>query len=261
MAPSIDFTHELAGLPQDEAHLRMPLHVFIGEAVDAASYQRRYQEPQTTAAGVALPGMSSAKLKLAPEMPDEILALVEQVQQAQVEYVLAATPNLTKDKLARAGFLVDELDAALDWLFDDGVEDEKDAQLATLKSTTESDAIDAQAILLGQYAALARPHAAALHGVGGFDAAYIDEAAALGKELLALPPRAGPPSEAARDAIVRRNRLLQLLQLRVNLVRASARFVFRRFPEIVRESTSAYARNRRAAARRAKAALGEVKTG
>ncbi|WP_437722481.1 hypothetical protein [Sorangium sp. So ce861] len=56
--------------------------------------------------------------------------------------------------------------------------------------------------------------------------------------------------EKARDALLLRNKVIGLLNARISTVRAAARFVFRDRPDIVRESTSAYERRRRAEAKR-----------
>ena len=82
-------------------------------------------------------------------------------------------------------------------------------------------------------------------GLGGFDDGLIDEAFALAKTLRTLPAISPAASASARDALLRRNRLLQLLDQYVGRVRSAARFVFRHHPEIVRQATSAYARRLR----------------
>ena len=58
--------------------------------------------------------------------------------------------------------------------------------------------------------------------------------------------------ENTRRALDVRNRVATLLVDRMGLVRSAVRFVFRNQPEIARESGSAFARRRRAAARRNK---------
>jgi hypothetical protein len=91
-----------------------------------------------------------------------------------------------------------------------------------------------------------------MDGLGGFDAAHIDEARTVAAELRARPSAAATGSDASRAALALRNKLVVLLMGRMSAVRAAARFVFRGQPEIVREVTSDYERRRRAAGRRAK---------
>jgi hypothetical protein len=156
----------------------------------------------------------------------------------------------------RGRFLLDEITAALEWHFDDGVQDENDDKLAALGKAHADDpeTMDALASALDDYAALAEPHRAALDGLGGFDAAHIDEARKVAAALRDAPQTAIALSPAARDAIKLRNQMVSLLWERMSAVRAAAKFVYRGEPKILRESSSAYERRKRAASRRAKAA-------
>ncbi len=63
-------------------------------------------------------------------------------------------------------------------------------------------------------------------------------------------PRNEPVSSEATAALAKRNRFLQLLDQRVRRVRAVARFVFRKHPDIVRGVISLYERKRRLDAKR-----------
>ena len=148
------------------------------------------------------------------------------------------------DPVGRATYLASEIDAAIAFLFDDGIEDEKDGKLAAIRAAHADTGTSANALAaeLADYVKLASEHRAALDGLGGFDAALIGEA----KELVAqLREHAPIESAEADEALDERNRLITLLQRRVGLVRAAARFVFRRDPAIIREVTSAYERRRR----------------
>jgi hypothetical protein len=79
------------------------------------------------------------------------------------------------DPIARGRFLLSELTAVLAFYFDDGVEDEKDAQLARVDAEHEDDpqTADALAAALDNYATLAVAHRKELDGLGGFEASYI----------------------------------------------------------------------------------------
>ena len=91
-----------------------------------------------------------------------------------------------------------------------------------------------------------------IDGLGGFDAALIDEANTIATKLRERPAVPVMEPEKVRAARVLRNRVVTLLRDKMILVRSAAKFVFRKSPEIARESTSVYERRRRAAARRAK---------
>jgi len=250
-----NLTSEVAAASSEDV-IRVPFHVFIGEATDAAKFFAARWSPTIVLGRVTAPGLDSVKSRLPKSTGDELLTLIGQSQDAQTAYLLTAHPKLSKDVLDRALFVESEIEAVLEFLFDDGVEDEKDAQFAAITSSeaAKSDSIDALGVRLGQWVALAKPLVKDLDGLGGFDRKLIDEAATLSKTLLALPaPGADPKVKAKLDS---RNRVLAVTQKRINLVRASARYVFRDRPEIVREVTSSYERKRKAAARRAKAGGG-----
>ncbi|MEO7329042.1 MAG: hypothetical protein ABI193_10715 [Minicystis sp.] len=238
----------------------VPLHVLFGEAVDVARFFAKYWKPQKEAGAPAVPGLESAASKNGNGVPkmtaktgEEILSLQRAAQEAQTRYLLVVDPGNTAELTERARFLLDEMTATLEWLFDDGVEDEKDAQLARLGAAHADDpqSADALASALDDYATLCKPHEAEMDGLGGFEVAYIAEANALAAELRGRPAQATPMSEQARAAITLRNRMVTLLWERMSTVRGAARFVFRKQPDLVREATSAYERRRRAASRRA----------
>ncbi|XYH95850.1 hypothetical protein ACMHYB_50000 [Sorangium sp. So ce1128] len=85
--------------------------------------------------------------------------------------------------------MLDEITATLEWLFDDGVEDENDARLAKLGQADADDpaTADALALALDDYAALGAPHREAMDGLGGLEAAMLDEARELAAALRAHP--------------------------------------------------------------------------
>ncbi|MCA9653654.1 MAG: hypothetical protein H6712_26590 [Myxococcales bacterium] len=256
---SMEILHaEARALDPDRVALRLPFHVLVGEAVDVARFFERYYEEERAPKTKTLlrPGLSSiGHDRLPPSTADRLLALVDEVQAAQTDYQLAASAPEGDEDLARGRFVLSELTAALDFLFDDGVEDERDVQLLRVRrANDDTSSTDALAAALADYAGLAAHYRDELHGFGDFDGALIDEAASLADALRERSARG--PSEAAvqaREALQWRNRLATLLTDEVARVRRAARFVFRHHPQIVREATSTYERRSRAARRRAAA--------
>lgn len=249
LSPVERWKPEAAKLPSDELKIAVPLHVLFGEAVDVAKFYDKYF---TAAEG--RPGLVSvvdASRNLTKKTGDDLLSLREAAQQANTEYLLAVAPGAAAP-MERAAFVLNEMTATLEWLFDDGVEDERDAQLASIKKahadTPESH--DAWAAELTDHAALAQQYRKEMDGLGGFDVALIDEAKSLAAALRDRPAIPAGTSEKAAIARALRSRLATLLSNRLQVVRAAARFVFRQHPAIVREATSAYERRRRTAARR-----------
>lgn len=256
------WTEEALATPGgEELILSIPLHVLFGEAVDVAKFFKTYWKAEEKDGNVVRRGLEMAagnkkkkSNKLTAKTGEEILSLQRAAVEAGTRYRLVVDPK-QESPLERGQVVLDEITATLEWLFDDGVEDEKDAMLAKLEKAHVDDpgSADALALALDDYAALASPHREDMDGLGDFDAAMLDEAKKLSAALRERPTQTTGLSPKAREALILRNKIIGLLVERISLVRAAARFVFRNQPEIVREATSAYERRRRAeTARRAK---------
>jgi len=246
--------------------LPQPVHVISGEAVDVARFAATYwaakRDPRT--GQVILPGLEMAGMrdKLPPTIAGEILQLRDAFEEANTKYLLTVTPKAEQSPMARARFVIGEIAAALQWLFDDGVSDEKDARLAKVMSAHANDpgTLDAVASQLADYGALAEAYRSDLEAIEAFDVGLIDEAKELAAKLRERAPGVRRPNAEEGEALDLRNRVGTLLLRRMNVVRAAARWVFRHHPEVVREVTSAYERRRRSEARRAKRKADEGKT-
>jgi hypothetical protein len=236
--------------------LTTPLHVLLGEAVDVARFCEHNWEPVFVPKTETLlrPGLKSAgKKQIERLISEEILVLQQLVQEAHTAYLLAVKPSADAS-VTRAQFVVDELASALEWLFDDGVTDERDAQLATIVEAhrDDPDSEDALAGELADYLGLAMLVKDDLAELAAFDIALLGEARSLVavlRDRSALRARANNTESAI--LIERRNRFAALLSRRMARVRAAARYVYRQHPDIVKQVTSAYERRRRAARRRA----------
>jgi hypothetical protein len=242
---------------------RVPIYVLTGEAIDVARFfQRRWAAQREPNGKVVVPGLELCQGRggITPELGQEILELQQEVQSAQSAYLLTVSPRAEAAPTERAHFILGEMSSVLEWYMDDGVEDEKDAQLDRLNETYRDAASqDALAAALDDYVALASRYRTELDGLGDFDAALLDEAKALSAQLRERSAqRIGPQNVSAEQrALELRARLATLLAQKMSQVRAAAQFVFRRNPTIVREATSAYQRRRRADRRRR---AGEVTT-
>jgi hypothetical protein len=258
MAEELKNWTELAWqLDADEVvSLRVPLHVLTGEAVDVARFfLRRWKAERDPSGKVIMPSLELCKGfgGVTPELAEEILSLQQEVQAAQAAYLLTVSPKAEAAPTERAEFVLGEITAVLEWLMEDGVEDEKDAQLDRLADTYRDAASqDALAAALDDYAGLASRYRAELDGLGDFDVALLDEAKTLAVRLRERSAeRIGPQNATGEEcAQALRSRLASMLLQRMNTVRSAAQFVFRHHPNIVREATSAYERRRRAARRR-----------
>jgi hypothetical protein len=240
----------------DVAVPRLPIHVLTGEAIDVARFfQRRWAAERDTNGKVVVPGLELCQGRggITPGLGQEILELQQEVQAAQSAYMLTVSPKAEAAPTERAHFILSEISSVLEWYMDDGLEDEKDAQLDRLNETYRDAASqDALAAALDDYVALASRCRTELDGLGDFDVALLDEAKALSAKLRERSAqRMGPQNVSAEQrALELRARLASMLAQRMGLVRSAAQFVFRRSPNVVREVTSAYQRRRRAERRR-----------
>jgi hypothetical protein len=127
----------------------------------------------------------------------------------------------------RGEFLLSELKAALSFLFDDGVDDEQDAELerlsAAFSDTSSHDALAQSLDGFSYYAAKLRERLAELPE---FDPGFIDEAVVVARQL-----REQSAIKLSSDALDRqnsllklRNRLVTLLIERMRRARRAARF-------------------------------------
>lgn len=246
---------EAQKLPSDEIRLAVPFHVHLGEATDVARFHHKYYDSVGARDGQpARPGLDTVADEgrgLNAQTGADILSVREATQQAHTRYLLTASPSAATPR-ERGRFLVGEMAATLGYLFDDGVDNERDAQLAAVQAAhaTTPDSNDAVAAELEDYSGLGETYRTEIDGLGGFDVKLLDEAKAVAAELRNRPATPVVLNDEAARALALRNRLAMLLATKMNAVRSAARFVFRRRPEIVREATSAYERRRRAAARR-----------
>jgi len=243
-------------LESADINFTVPWHVLMGEAVDVARFHADYWAAVRDADGkVTRRGLELAVCQrteqpgLGPANGTEILSLQEAAQQAQTAYLTLGHPD--KPSVERAGLLLKELAAGLEWLFDDGVDDEWDERLAKLdeKHAEDPASNDALASALDDYAGLAKLVEADLEELPEFNVAWIAEAVELAKSLRERPTGGRTLTPEQQTAIDLRNRVCLLLTRRMNVVRAAARYVFRHDPEILRRATSAYERRRRALAR------------
>ncbi len=270
-SPDIDkWLPAARALPRADFVLPVPFHVLCGEAIDAAQFHRLYWKDVVEHGVVVRLGLESAVKRGGPDSllsaatGEEIRSLERAVHELNNRFQL--TSGLVPRSPAERGrFVLAEIRAAVEYLLDDGVRDDRDAQLARVEAAHEGDpdGADALALALEDFAGLASLHRERLDGLGGFSVALLDEARAIAEELRLRPPSPNGTTLEARAALELRNRFLLLLTERVAAVRAAARFVFRNEPVIARQATSAYERKRRAAHRRATAAaktqpVGEV---
>lgn len=240
---------------EDEFPLNLPIHVVIGEAIDLAQLLDHYWQSSNTR-GKPLPGFAGVAeaSQVTDKTATEIRELQLAVTAAHSEYlVLVETPDGTP--MDRAEFVLSELRSTLDFVFDDGKQDDADEQLLNLqKEFAGASSQDAIALALDAYAELASRYLDRLSKIEGFDVNLVAEARSLAAQVRQRSASALTRNPAEqRQVLSLRNRLLTLLLDRVRLVRRTAQYVFRNYPDISRRFTSAFERRQRAARRRVEA--------
>jgi len=229
------------------------VRTLLHEAPLVASYVERYWHPtlDPVSQTVVLPGLESTAKQMPREIADEIRELHALTREAQDAWLQGAHPT-GADPTARGWFVLGELKSALGFLFDDGKMDTRDAQLARVQEAHAKDGSSREdlASALDDYAAVARPYADELHGLGGFDRALVDEASRLAGRLRAISETQRDAKSAARAMMQLRNRYATLLAARMERVRSTARYVFRHHPKVAQQVGSASARARAAASRK-----------
>lgn len=238
-----------------------PMSVITGEAMDISFLLDKYWEPLTTGKSPR-PGIINAVNDGALEetIRTDLRELVVVICNTQAQY-RAVTAETLDAPVERAEFLLSEIRQCLEYIFDDGVTDKQDAELARLtESHTDTSTHDALALSLEGFAYYANRFRERLSTLAEFDPAMLDEALVVANRLREQSglKLSSDEREQQRIELNLRNRLLTLLDERVKRTRRAARFIFRNHPDIARLFGSSYERRSRARRRAAQRAAKEV---
>jgi len=230
----------------------VPFRVQLREAGIVATFLDRHRDAvvDPTTGAVQRPGLASLGATFDAGLADEIRALGGLLRAHRVERAAVGTPTVGPI-IARAAVVLREVDLALGWRDKQrpaAAEPDRDLARVRAAAVVESSS-DSIADGLEARCELADVCRDALHGVGGFDAARIDE----GFELVdAL--RAAPVSAADARSADLRDAWRTMLAARVARAREAAEFVFRDHPRVAKGVRSAWddQNNRKARAARAR---------
>lgn len=239
----------------EEGQPNAPVYVVLGEAIDVATMLTHYWDPKTDNKGNKIPGFSgvASAQGITADLATDIRELQLAVTAAHSDYLVLVQSSAAAP-LDRAEFVLGEIRSSLEFLFDDGKQDDSDTQLENLRTAfADAASQDAIALALEGYAELAGRNRDALTKLDGFDPTLLDEARTLAAALRQQSAIAltHTTADEQRQALALRNRLFTLLMDRVKRVRRAAQYVFRNFPDIARKFTSAYERRQRSARRKA----------
>jgi len=191
------------------------------------------------------PALSIAQARYSRDRLTRFDELIKATQYA------AGLENLATDDVVRLGaqvqratHLIDELEAAIDFILDDDVHEPADDRLDALHATPEG---GSSAATIGQqllaWLLLATDLQDRLAQLGDFDPALLTEARTLVDALTG----AAPPTTAQRAPLtVVRKGLLSLMLAEQAALNRAAHYVWRHHPDLRRLFTSAEARKRRA---------------
>lgn len=219
---------------------RLPMPVLFYEAGLAADFMDSYWQPAQ-----GRPGMVETSAFLPLAVAEEIRSLAAAANMLNARVVLANKSDPQAELMEDCRSVANKLSNCLRYVLDDGITTQGDAALDVIRQRDASLTSPAElAQLLADLAVLADQERALLTKLPSFDVALIVTASELAEKLLLSGRVLGRPASAD---LALRDRVLTLLAQRVAQVRRSARFVFRDFPEISRQATSRYERQRRSA--------------
>jgi hypothetical protein len=239
---------QAAQVTRDTNPLKVPYDVGIHEALAAARFVKKYWRAEGE-----LPGLSRLEERIPETTSERIISLVHQVEKAQTALLTIVDPVVVTHG-AEARETIDELESALEYLLDDGVDEPADHQLAAIEDFASQNGHRSTVLIqtlrdLGHLAGELKDRL--VKADKGFDVGLIARAGTVADQLEREAPATVGPSPQSTAATRQRNRYLWLLDAEVAKVRSGAQRVFRKYPAIVREVTSAYQRRLRAARRRA----------
>ncbi len=224
--------------------LGMPYAVFIAEGIKCANMVHKYQESPDPR---KFPALSLYADRIGgPEVAAEILYLTDRADTQRDEAKDASAP-VGDSQVERARFVNRELRLAAELDADDGVRDEKDVSLESLRKTHAADPSTNAELgdSIGSYARHARKHQESFKTIPNFDANLIEEGLLLSDAL-----RSRTANTGTNTALASRDAYLELIRVRIAKVRKVVRYAFRATPEVVREATSAYLREKRRSERK-----------
>ena len=235
----------------EETSSSLPITVLSGESLDLSFLIDENWEPIT--GSTRRPGLKEALVSnlidatIANDIRELNVAMTN--THAQFRSVTGAALEAPVD---RAEFLLSEIRQCLEFLFDDGMDDERDAELARLsESHSNTSSHDALALSLEGFAYFGNRFREELGKLPEFDVAMLDEALEVANRLReqSAIELSSTAQDRQKQLLSLRNRYITLLTEKMNTARRAARFVFRNHPEVARLFSSSYERKRRARSR------------
>ena len=237
---------DVAATTVGDADLGMPFSAYLTEAVEAAVMVDKYWEPSSP----KIVALSRYARRIGGEVAAELIHLVDLAEHARDDSKQTMTLR-DETEIARARYVLREVRLAVELVVDDGVQDEKDVIFASLQKEhpTDPPTIDTLAAALGAYVRFGQKVRDELSEIPDFDMALLDEGDLL-RDALRVRGTLGGQATTARTARDLRNAYLELIRVRLAKIRRVVRYAYRASPDIVREATSAFLREKRRSERK-----------
>jgi hypothetical protein len=219
----------------------LPIHAYL----DHADYLMGFFERHWAPGEKGRPGLESLESFLPRTSGEQIHSLIQACRALQTQVLFPGKADAEgRQALVRGRVVADQLSAALDYALDDGVETASDLALESAwKRLAAGSSAPVLAQALSDFAGIAAANRELLARIKGFDLGLIEEARTLVEKLGGRDPSRGRPASATVEL---RNRLLTLLEDRLEAVRRAARYLFRDRPELLRRLSPDYWRSLRA---------------
>ena len=224
-----------------DVDVQMPVNVYTSEAIAIAARIEWHQVPRD-GVPVTLAGHAA---RLGGDVAAQIVYLADQVRIA--DSIIAQSRVTDPEKLMAKGQpILVRLRSALEVVVDDGVRDDKDIVVESLRKAHDSvpGSKADMASALAAYADACNLLEADLADLAGFDPKLVVQAAEIAD---ALSASGNATKTDTKSVIGRRNRLMGMIRTRLAKVRRIARFTFSDHPEVVAQFFSAFRRERRGA--------------
>jgi len=185
--------------------------------------------------------------RMGGDVAPELVYLADQIR---ITDSMIAQGRITEPEqlIMRGRPVLARIRSALEVVVDDGVRDEKDTIVQSLRKKHES-VPSRKAELstaLAAYADCCTLFQAELANLAGFDVALVEEATQIAD---ALSASGNGPKVDTKSTVARRNRLVNMARTRIGKVRRIARFTFSDNPEIVSAFFSAFRREQKRGAK------------
>lgn len=225
---------------QEMPHHPVPLRWLLVEVNELVRLFRDYYMPRD-----GYPGLISAGPLLPDDLDRQLLTLRKNILETQQKYVqLLAYEKNPSAQMEEAEEILDELITALEWYAvsrrwatsEPGKENETEMNQQVVDEDVDTPEKMARALF--EYASIAGEIRSDIEGIGDFDGQIIDRAFEVVNNIVDMKTQTVPLTTEAQTLLAQREQYMAECISIIELLRAAASLVFRRFPQIVKKFSS-----------------------